>query len=65
MGKVDESWKTIVDQELFKYLQHLKAYRLIAMVPKENNGSVNIMEEYKCPLYDPSPMRYDEMYALE
>jgi hypothetical protein len=33
------------------------------MVPKERQWmQVNIMEEFKCPLYDPQvPERYDEM----
>lgn len=67
--KVDEnSWKNNSGPGAFQVLTTSQSIQIdcYGTEGKTMDQLVNIMEEYKCPLYDPQvPMRYDEMYAPE
>lgn len=67
--KVDEnSWKNNSGPGAFQVLTTPQSIQIdcYGTEGKAMDQLVNIMEEYKCPLYDPQvPMRYDEMYAPE
>lgn len=67
--KVDEnSWKNNNGVGAFQVITTPQSIQIdcYGTQGKTMDALVNIMEEYKCPLYDPQiPMRYDEMYTPE
>ena len=64
----DNSWKNPQGPGAFQVLVSPHSVRIdcYGTEGKTMNKLVDVMEEFKCPLYDPQvPERYDEMYEAE